>query len=603
LIYAYQYLLDWYLAGYIQSPASYKKQLLKIGDTAAHGANYKLTVQERKRILLDHIYAVDTDTQAVEVTKLSLLLKALEGLSVQEIQKNLFNERVLPDLSGNIKCGNSLIGNDFWMQGTLGLTEEQQYRVNAFDWEHEFAGIFKDGGFDAVIGNPPYVRMQTIDKNQIDYFRQHYKSSGFGNYDLYVLFIELSLHLVNGKGLSGMILPHKFFKAEYGQGIRNIIADGSHVFQINDFTTNQVFESATTYTCLLFLTQQKSNNFQYQEIKLGKAISDELLSPKFNAVPYSKLKGNWNFTSSDKDALFEKISQGTITLANVSRKIFKGSSTGNDDIYLLKLISVGKKKSTVFSKVLNENIIIENELLKPFIYGEDVRKYYVEKTDIYLLFPYCFDEKMSLITIKALKIQYPLAASYFGRVKDILSQRRVKFDSTDYYKYSAARSLAEYNQAKILIPDMLVESRFGIDLIGEYYHGPAIHSFVLNEQYAYLGLKYIIALLSSRLFWFFISNTSTALRGNTYRLTPEYINPFPLKILDLTKKPDRDKHDKLVAIVDQMLALKQREQAETLPQTKTMIGRQIQALDRQIDALVYGLYGLSEDEIKVAEGE
>ncbi|MDR3108662.1 MAG: N-6 DNA methylase, partial [Planctomycetaceae bacterium] len=150
LVGAYQFLLDWYLNEYVKSPSSNKKRLLKISD-----GNYKLTISERKRILTAHIFGVDIDTQAVEVTKLSLLLKALEGLSEQEIQLSLFNERALPNLSSNIKCGNSLIGNDFYSQGTLNLTEDKQYKINAFDWQEEFKEAFQDGGFDVVIGNPP----------------------------------------------------------------------------------------------------------------------------------------------------------------------------------------------------------------------------------------------------------------------------------------------------------------------------------------------------------------------------------------------------------------------------------------------------------------
>ena len=162
--------------------------------------------------------------------------------------------------------------------------------------------------------------------------------------------------------------------------------------------------------------------------------------------------------------------------------------------------------------------------------------------------------------------------------------------------------MSEYNQKKILIPDMLVENRVGIDIQGEYYHGPAIHSFVINEQYDFLHHNYILALLSSKLFWFFISNTSTALRGNAFRLTPEYINPFPVKIVDRSNKLQQQVHDKLVLLVDQMLELKQKEIAEPNQQLKTMIARQIEGVDKAIDTAVYGLYNLSEGEIKVVEG-
>jgi len=138
------------------------------------------------------------DTQAVEVTKLSLLLRVLEG------EKNLVlfhNERALPDLAGNIRCGNSLIGPDFYKGQQLGIfDQEEQFRINAFDWHAEFPEAFKDGGFDAVIGNPPYVRIQTMQQTQADeveYYGRRYASAEKGNYDIYIVFIECAVQLLN----------------------------------------------------------------------------------------------------------------------------------------------------------------------------------------------------------------------------------------------------------------------------------------------------------------------------------------------------------------------------------------------------------------------
>ena len=104
------------------------------------GGDYRLTTAERKRILLNNIYGVDIDSQAVEVTKLSLLLKVLEGENSQTLQSTFIHERALPDLGDNIKCGNSLIGPDFYQQQTM-LDDEERLRVNVFDWEKEFAEI------------------------------------------------------------------------------------------------------------------------------------------------------------------------------------------------------------------------------------------------------------------------------------------------------------------------------------------------------------------------------------------------------------------------------------------------------------------------------
>ena len=160
------------------------------------GGQWKLTTAERKRILLSNIFGVDIDPQAVEVTKLSLLLKVLEGESEETIsnQLRLFHERALPDLADNIKCGNSLIGPDYYNGHQLNLLdEEERYRINVFDWQAEFPAVFKAGGFDAVIGNPPYVRQESLADFK-EYFSRHYEAFD-GVADLYTYFMENGLRL------------------------------------------------------------------------------------------------------------------------------------------------------------------------------------------------------------------------------------------------------------------------------------------------------------------------------------------------------------------------------------------------------------------------
>jgi hypothetical protein len=208
LIVAYQYLLDWHRDWYIQNIVPLLQKGLKPSDAEIRrllpavqnekgkksrkkdfelpiyqgkGGDWKLTTAERKRILLNNIYGVDIDSQAVEVTKLSLLLKVLEGENPETIDKQLklFQERALPDLGNNIKCGNSLIDWDI-LKGNPSLRQEKIERINPFDWEEEFAEIMQAGGFHVVIGNPPYIRIQNLREYQpeeVEYFEQHYDSA------------------------------------------------------------------------------------------------------------------------------------------------------------------------------------------------------------------------------------------------------------------------------------------------------------------------------------------------------------------------------------------------------------------------------------------
>jgi len=233
LIVAYQHLLDWHLNYYSSSGGSkkYKKELHQTEKGAL-----RLTTQVRKSILLNNIFGVDIDPQAVEVTKLSLLLKVLEGESGETIGKNLtlFHERALPDLGDNIKCGNSLIGSEFYAQGTLPvLSNDDFYRINAFDWPEEFAAIFKAGKFDAVIGNPPYgATLYPLEKA---YLQSHYKHQSY-QLDSYLLFIEMGIKtLLKKDGFWGMIIPNPWLSNIKQDKLRRLVMGSTRVSGIVHF--------------------------------------------------------------------------------------------------------------------------------------------------------------------------------------------------------------------------------------------------------------------------------------------------------------------------------------------------------------------------------
>lgn len=252
LLGAYQYLLDWHLKYYLAEPKKWLgKKDAPIIETDGP-ASYKLTAAERKRILLNNIYGVDIDGQAVEVTKLSLLLKVLEG----EKQLDLFHrERALPDLGGNIKCGNSLIGTDFYkgQQGGL-FDEEEQYKINAFDWEHEFKEIFsgKSPGFDAVIGNPPYGA--EFPKDTTQYLKDLYSCFVWRG-ESYLVFIEKAINLLKDKGQFSYIVPDTYLNLDFTRKTREFILQSTIIHEVV-LLPAKVFQAATVDTTLLFL--QKS---------------------------------------------------------------------------------------------------------------------------------------------------------------------------------------------------------------------------------------------------------------------------------------------------------------------------------------------------------
>ena len=234
LIAAYQYLLDWYRDWYASDdPEAWRQGSSPRLYEAAEG-ELRLTGAERKRILRRHISGVDIDPQAVEVTKLSLLLKLLEGESDEtiEAQLELFHERALPDLGANIKCGNSLIASDFYemFQGEL-FDDEAVQRINTFDWATEFPEPLGTGsGFHAIIGNPPYVLIQDDfrDDQQLEYFRDRYDVAAY-KVDTYHLFMERGVRLLRAGGRFSMITPTNFLTNNNLVVLRRLLLEQSRL--------------------------------------------------------------------------------------------------------------------------------------------------------------------------------------------------------------------------------------------------------------------------------------------------------------------------------------------------------------------------------------
>src|SRR5258708_5427907 len=333
LIVAYQYLLDWHRDRYVEAgPEKHRKELYQ-----GPGGLWLLTTQEKKRILLNSIYGVDIDPQAVEVTKLSLLLKVLEGESSQSLnsQLRLFHERALPDLDRNIKCGNSLIDSNFYNTPTLPLfDDETQYRINAFDWTNAFPEAFtgNDPGFDAVIGNPPYIRIQALKEwapFEVEYYKKAYKAAGKGNYDIYVAFVEKGLSLLNKYGQLGFILPHKFFNAQYGEPLRALISHHHYLSEVVHFGDKQVFEQATTYTCLMFL--DKAGSKQCRVVKVDDILAWRNTGEAVEGlVPAEAItQAEWNFNVGQGGELFDRLSQFPQKLGDIAH-LFVGLQTDAD---------------------------------------------------------------------------------------------------------------------------------------------------------------------------------------------------------------------------------------------------------------------------------
>jgi len=587
LIGAYQYLLDWHRDWYVEdrpkkwatgrSPALYQ----------VAGGDWRLTTAERKRILLNNIFGVDIDPQAVEVTKLSLLLKVLEGEDEQTISRQLkmFHERALPDLGNNIKCGNSLIGLDFYEQQMNLLDDEERLRLNVFDWQTGFPEIMKTGGFDAVIGNPPYIRIQGFPREQIDYLAKHYRSAK-GNCDVYVSFVERGYNLINSKGRLGKILPNKFFKTDYGERLRELLAENKAIAEIVDFGANQVFD-ATTYTCLLFLTRQSNSKFRYAE---ARANAEALHNLQFKNIKATTLGGNaWLFAGKKIAALSVKLSRNTSRLLDLPTEISRGSSSGDDEVFVLPNISLN----------------IEREILRIPIFATDFSRYHFLPTEKWrIIFPYVFENgSFRLYKEEELKSNFPKAYNYLKSHQTALKKRK---QYKEWHGYSAPRNLELHDRAHILVPLLANRGLFSLmpsDTRRKFCPMASGGFTITISPQCLHSPQYVLGLLNSRLLFWKLKQMSNVFRGGWITCTKQYFGELPIHLINFSDPTDKSRHDRMVKLVERMLALHRQLAAAKIEPEKTALQRQIEATDRQIDALVYELYGLTDEEIKIVEGQ
>jgi len=545
LLGAYQTLLNWHTSYYNDnepekhakggSPAIYRAQ----------GAEWKLTTSEKKRILLNNIHGVDIDAQAVEVTKLSLLLKVLEGESQESMGKQLsfLKERALPDLGRNVQCGNSLIGQDYTADRQMSMDfmdEEERQRVNAFDWKAAFPQVFARGGFDAVIGNPPWGA--DLDLRDIEYIKNNFDVAKTPAIDSYAVFIECGFKKLNPHGLLGLITPDTFLRKNELLPIRSFFLNKTSIKELIE--TGPLFSQVKVTWCLIFIIGKEVNIDQkIRHIKLSRFIvsADERLN-LFG-------KGNWfceGFISQKYWQIRPGCIIGYLATSEEQKLICKLEEWPQlGDLYETYKISRGEEGSKY-------SIIQKANGGYNLILPKDVDYYSIKGS---------FQVDQNSLTPTKVKSFYNHPKIWIIRIRNMSLKKRlvVAFDERT-------------NSAAMKTLQMIISPND-------------------NQKI----LMYLSALLGSKLmnFW--------SLNYLADDMNQSYLSKIPIRTIDFSNSTDNEYYKKIISLVSKMLLLNK--ESPTTPQEKESLQREIEATDKQIDQLVYDLYGLTEEEIKIVEGE
>lgn len=558
-----------------------------------------------KSILENNLFGVDLNEESVEIAKLSLWLRTAQP------------NRKLNDLSNNIKCGNSLID------------EPEIAGDKAFNWQNEFPRIFEKGGFDVVIGNPPYVR-QELFKEIKPYLEKIYKCYN-SVADLYTYFIEKGINLINTKGLFSFILPNKFLKATYGKNIRKVIKEEANLELLLDFDDYPVFDDATTYPIIYVLNKNPDYNSEsllYSEINKRDKTTDPIytLEKKIHKVPLASLTEEmWNFIDLNSFQILNKLKKDSLSLGNfVDKKIFRGLTTGKNEAFI---IDSNKQKELIEKNPKNK------ELLKVLATGKEVKRNTFDFQDKYLLYTGYDDD---------IPKEYPDIQEELDKHKEALIKR---YDQgLNYWNLRACAYYEEMQQPKIIYPRINNKGNFYLDEKGEVF-------LLDNNFFISTNSKSLLALLNSKLIFFYLKNVCTTLQGGFYDFRRDKINTIPIinnfqnvevelsnlstNLIGLTNqfnllinKFQRTLQrkfglEKLTKKLDDWYLLNFSDFVRELKKKKIKLSlsdesewedyflqEQHKALelktkldqkDKEIDQLVYKIYGLTEKEIKIVE--
>ena len=472
--------------------------------------------------------------------------------------------------------------NDFAPADAKQLAEWNPYDQNAvadfFDPEWMF-GV--SDGFDIVIGNPPYLRIQELRKTNnklADYLSKMYKSAT-GSFDLYVTFVERGLKLVKPTGVIYYIMPVKWTNSSFGKGLRNLCYEKSFMSSIINFVAYQVFE-ASTYTGIHCF--KKAEKLSYLELdrdmKDNHELHEFLKSITAKDFVDIKIKNSdaWILTNKSVNKVLEKLNKCPYRLSDIFEKIFQGIATSKDDVYFLyDCHLVNSEEVEGYSKYLQRRIVIENGLVKPLLKGEDVHRYMPLSTDRFVIFPYDLSTgKAELFTESQIFSLFPKGYSYLKECEtELRGREKGRFNNDKWYMFGRGQGLNYGGIPKLLAPEISLGGNFSYDKNGHFYSTTTVYGYIRKENIR-ITYETLLAIMNSRLCWWFLKNTGTVLANGYFRYKPAYLFPFPIPKIEETE--DRR--------IQEMV-------------NKLLVSEEKSFLLKDLDTCIYALYGLTKDEI------
>lgn len=525
---------------------------------------------ERRRILTGNIFGVDLDRQAVEIARLNLLLRSLS------------RQETLPSLADSIRQGNSLIsGSEEELRSYFGDAWQDK---KPFNWGTEFKNIMDNGGFDVVIGNPPYVGFHGFAEEK-PYLKSVFQSAQ-GRFDLYLPFIEKGIQILKQGGLLGFICPTNFMKRQHGQGLRKFLQMNCKILKIVDFEHYPVFEEALNYTGIFIFEKSSPPANHYIEY-IPRQVDEKPIFLKQTDLDNQ----GWAIREEKSQKVIDKIKeQANPPLSKIVESISEGIVTGQNQIYLLTQERANK-------------LGLEAQLLKPAIRGKEIQRYFLPLPHNMVIYPYRnIKGDCVVIPEEELKNHYPVAWEYLNSKKELLSGRDYFNKSAKtWYEIWCERTFRQQEVDKIVVRELSPNNQFAYCDRNTFYMDTVCGIIPKDKNFG--KLLYLLGLLNSTLLEFVYKQTTVPKAGGFYIYKTMFLKNLPIRRSDFNNPAEKKRYDDLVALVDRMLELNKRLAPirNTVCAEQEELLRQIKQTDQEINNLVYDLYGLTEEERKIVE--
>jgi TaqI-like C-terminal specificity domain/Eco57I restriction-modification methylase len=452
--------------------------------------------------------------------------------------------------------------------------------LNFFQWHLHFNDVFKhNGGFDIVIGNPPYLGFHGV-KNK-DSFKQHFLSAS-GKFDFYVLFVEQGMKLLSSNRFLCFICPTNFTKRSYGKPLRKLLQESATIHEICDFQDVQIFDDALNYTGIFIFGNNKPN--KNHEI----CYRERSLNAEVMFKPQSDLSDTaWVFVNDSAAQITEKISSRfTSPLSQITEGISEGIVTGNNSVFLLSRSEV-------------KTLGLEEEVIRPCIRGRDIRQYSLKDAQDFVIYPYrLVDGKTKVIPESEMRVKFKATWNYLTQRKDELAGRGYfEKSSKSWYELWCQRDITILSSIKILVPELSDKNRFVLAYNDDFY-GDTVCGITIKLK-TRESLKYLLGILNSKLIEFYYKQTTVPKANQFYIYKTMFLKNLPIRRINFSDSTDVANYNKIVELVDKCLASCKANSTKT--ESISEVQEEISDLKREINQLVYQLYHLTNEEIETVE--